>query len=214
MSREHKGKAWIAPPKLFRAEKALYFPNLVGGTLVPPLKEERDTTDVLANPSAGVVSVVAVFSSVWGEGQVKTFMDHPDIVKVLAMNRGNAQRVDINIEQNRLKAFILNFFLPSLRKRFPLDQHGKYFIVRRGVTDKIRKQVGLMNNRLGYVYLLDSKARIRWAASGLATDEERDVLVKGIKRLVDVGTEEDTIPTSGRKHEKMSSEPVGQMAHS
>ncbi|KAF8474731.1 ATP10 protein-domain-containing protein [Kalaharituber pfeilii] len=188
ISREHKGKTWIAPHKLFRADKSLYFPNLQGYTLVPPRKLVRDTTDIIVSAPGKppIVSIVAVFSSMWGEKQVQTFVDHPDV--------GKAQRVDINVEQNSLKAFFINLFLWSLRKQVPKDRHDKYFIVRRGVTEGLRNQVGLVNGRVG----------IRWAGSGNATDEEVVTLVKGVRRLVEKGYEEDVNKAIGHSYPSSS----------
>ena len=202
MTKEHKGKTWIAPPKLFKADKSLYFPNLQGRTLGPPRREVRDTTDILITPSPGIISVVAIFSSMWGQNQVATFMDDLAIARVIEENEGKVQRVDVNIEENTLKAMLITLFVPSLRKQIPKDRHDKYFIVRQGVTDEIRSQVGLMNGRVGYVYLVDSQGRIRWAASGVANGEEKEALVKGVRRLVDtLGSEEE----AGTKEASVSS---------
>ena len=135
-----------------------------------------------------------MYTSLWAQQQVDTFMGHPDIVRVLEQNKGKVQRVDLNIEQNKMKAFLINLFVPRLRRQVPSDRHDKYFIVRQGVTDDIRDQVGLVNERVGYVYLLDAQARIRWAASGVATSEEIEALVKGVRRLVEtLGTREEPI---------------------
>ena len=121
-------------------------------------------------------------------------MGHPDVAHVLEQNKGKVQRVDLNIEQNKMKAFLINLFVPRLRRQVPSDRHDKYFIVRQGVTNEIRDQVGLVNERVGYIYLLDAQARIRWAASGIATDEEREALVKGVRRLVEtLGTKEEPV---------------------
>ncbi len=62
---------------------------------------------------------------------------------------------------------------------------GRYFIVRRGVSDEIRESVGLLNSKVGYVYLVDHNCRIRWAGSGDSEAEERGGLVKGVRRLMD-----------------------------
>lgn len=120
----------------------------------------------------------------WAQNQVKSFMDHPDVAEVLEGSKGIIQRVDINIEQNKLKAMLITFFVPSLRKTIPEDRHDKYFIVKQGVTDEIRSQVGLVNGKVGYVYLVDGQGKIRWAASGVATDDEIEALVKGMERLI------------------------------
>ena len=74
----------------------------------------------------------------------------------LEQNKGRVQRVDLNIEQNKMKAFLINLFVRRLRRQVPSDRHDRYFIVRQGVTVEVRDQVGLVNERVGYVYLLDA----------------------------------------------------------
>lgn len=186
--RHQKGKSFISPPRLFRAERALYFPNLRGRTLASPSREEVDTTPVLENK----ISVVSVFSSTWAERQVATFVSekhNPELFDVFREGRGKdgigVQKVDVNVEENTLKAWLIRLFVPSLRRKMPVEQHGKYFVVRRGVSDEIRDAMGLLNSKVGYVYLLDRECRIRWAGSGIALPDERSGLVKGLRRLLD-----------------------------
>jgi ATPase complex subunit ATP10 len=176
MSKQFKGKSWIAPPLLFKADKSLFFPNLMGRTLNTP--ERLNTTHALF----GNVSVVGVFSSVWAERQTKTFLENLE-VDVPALEEGWVQRVDINIEENWLKAAIIKMFIPRLQARLPLEQHGRYFIVTKGLSAEVRHDMGLWNGRVGYVYLVDWNCRIRWAGSGNAEPEERAALVRGLKKL-------------------------------
>jgi ATPase complex subunit ATP10 len=181
--RLHKGKSFIAPPRLFKSDKSLYFPNFHGQTLTKD-KNLFDTTPVLE----GKVSVVSVFSSAWAEGQAATFVsekDNPELNQVIRNSGGEAQLVRINIEDNRLKAAIVRLFMPSLRKKLDLVDWGRYFLVVRGVTDEMRDTIGLLNSKVGYTYLLDSQCRIRWAGSGRAEPEEKDSLVRGMRRLLD-----------------------------
>jgi mitochondrial ATPase complex subunit ATP10 len=185
--RFHKGKSFLAPPRLFKADKALYFPNLHGQTLTKR-KELSDTTPVLE----GNVSVVSVFSSAWAEGQVATFVaekSNPELNKIVKESKGLAQMVHINVEENALKAMLIKLFMPSLRKRMGEANWGRYFVVRRGLTDEIREAIGLLNSKVGYVYLLDGKCRIRWAGSGICEGDEKDGLVKGLRRLVEEARE-------------------------
>lgn len=180
--RFHGGKTFLANPRLFRADAALYFPNLRGTTLVPGSAVE-DTTPALA----GAVSVVNVFSSLWGENQVRTFMDrehNPGVSEVLAREPGVAQRVRVNVEENPLKAWLVGLFRFSLRRSVPEAEHARYFTVRKGVTERIRYSIGLLNGRVGYIYLLDRHCRIRWAASGDATAEEKGLLVRCLEKLI------------------------------
>jgi len=178
MSKQFKGKSWIAPSLLFKAEKSLFFPNLMGRTLSVP--ERVNTTHTLF----GNVSVVAVFSSAWAEKQVKTFLEGLE-EEVPALVEGAAQRVDINVEENWLKAAVIKMFVPSLQSKLPVEQHSRYFIVTKGVSDDVRHCMGLWNGRVGYVYLVDWNCRIRWAGSGNAEREERAALIRGLTKLAE-----------------------------
>ncbi|MCJ1252429.1 Mitochondrial ATPase complex subunit atp10 [Lignoscripta atroalba] len=179
--RYHKGKTFLSNPKLFRAEKALYFPNLQGVTLASP-KVVHDTTSVLNDQ----VSVISVYSGTWADRQAATFVgNHSELDKALEAGKGIAQKVDINIEENALKAGLIRLFMPRLRKRLPKDAHGRYFLVRRGVTEELRDDIGLLNSKVGYVYLVDRECKIRWAGSGRATAGEKEGLVKGVRKLLE-----------------------------
>ena len=181
--RLHKGKSFLAPPRLFKSDKALYFPNFHGQTLTKD-KKLLDTTPVLE----GKVSVVSIFSSAWAENQAATFVsekNNPELHQVIKSSGAAAQLIRINIEENWLKAAIVRFFIPGLRRRLGFDNWGRYFLVVRGVTDDIRDSIGLLNSKVGYTYLLDKECRIRWAGSGRAEGEEKESLVKGVKRLLE-----------------------------
>jgi len=93
--------------------------------------------------------------------------------------------VQINLEENALKALLIKLFMPSLRKTISEANWGRYFIVRRGITDEIKDAIGLLNTKVGYTYLLDGKCKIRWAGSGLCEGDEKDGLVKGTRRLIE-----------------------------
>jgi ATPase complex subunit ATP10 len=191
--RLHKGKSFLAPPRLFKSDKALYFPNFHGQTLK---KDKRlvDTTPVLE----GKVSVVSIFSSAWAEGQADTFVskkDNAELDQVIQSSGGAAQIVRINIEENWMKAAIVRFFMGGLRKKLGMDNWGRYFLVVRGVTDDMRDTIGLLNSKVGYTYLLDGQCRIRWAGSGRAEGNEKESLVKGVRRLVEERKQKVAAPT-------------------
>ncbi|KAI0486224.1 ATP10 protein-domain-containing protein [Xylaria cf. heliscus] len=180
----HKGKTFIAPPRLFKGDLSLFFPNLRGRTLVKADAAPRDTTPALR----GRVSVVSVFSSLWAENQCKTFVSrasNPALDQLLADSAGRAQHVRINVEEDPLKAFLVRLWMGSLRRQAGAEEnHARYFLVRKGVSDEIREAVGLLNSKVGYTYLLDAECRIRWAGSGPSEDHEREGLVKGLQRLL------------------------------
>ena len=181
--RHHKGKTFLAPSRLFRGDRALYFPNLQGQTLLKDT-EVRDTTPVLTDK----VSVVSIFSSAWAEHQAETFVgkkENKELHEVVEGSAGIAQMVQINVEENALKASLIKLFKPSLRSKLGKDEWGKYFVVTRGMTGEMRDAMGLLNSKVGYIYLLDGECRIRWAGSGVAEGNEREDLVKGVRRLIE-----------------------------
>ncbi|KAI2638165.1 ATP10 protein-domain-containing protein [Xylaria nigripes] len=180
----HQGKTFIAPPRLFKGELALFFPNLFGRTLSRTDKEPRDTTPLLR----GRVSVVSVFSGMWAENQCKSFVSsesNPAVEKIFAESAGRAQYVRINVEEDPLKAFLIRLWMGSLRRQVGAEENfERYFLVRKGISDEIREAIGLLNSKVGYTYLVDTDCRIRWAGSGTSEDHEREGLVKGLQRLL------------------------------
>ncbi|OTB08849.1 hypothetical protein M426DRAFT_316876 [Hypoxylon sp. CI-4A] len=180
----HKGKTFIAPPRPFKADPSLFFPNLYGETLLKTDRKAKDTTPALQ----GKISIVSVFTSVWAENQAKTFVSkesNPELEKVLQDNKDVAQRIWVNIEENTLKAWLIKLFMGGIRRRIGESNWGRYFVVRRGISEEIRESIGLLNSSVGYVYLVDGECRIRWAGSGPSEDHEREGLVKAAQRLLD-----------------------------
>ena len=180
--RYSKGKTFVSPNALFRADKALYFPNLYGQTLAS--SSFSDTTPVLRKK----VSVVACFSSTWAEKQVKTYVsksENPELHDLVKESGGVTQLVSVNVEENTLRYWIVRLFMPLLRRKVDRERQGKYFLVRRGLTDEIKNAIGILNSQVGYVYLLDGECRIRWAGSGDASEGERRSMVKSLGKLVD-----------------------------
>ncbi|KAL8705895.1 MAG: hypothetical protein Q9201_001043 [Fulgogasparrea decipioides] len=182
----HRGKTFLAPSRIFRADKSLYFPNLVGSTLASP-STSSDTSSVLQNQ----VSVVSVYSGRWAELQTQTFADnesHPELAKLVSeteRSNGPLQKVEINIEEDWMKAIIVRTFMSRIRKQRREQDWGRYFLVRRGVTDEMREAIGMRNAKVGYVYLVDWLCRIRWAGSADAGSAEKEALVAGASKLVE-----------------------------
>ncbi|KAL1973631.1 hypothetical protein VTN31DRAFT_6266 [Thermomyces dupontii] len=181
--RYHQGKTFLSNPRLFKRDKALYFPNLYGTTLASP-KEPQNTTSILS----GRVSVVGLFSSLWAEQQVATFLHqrhNPRLHEILARSGSVAQTVSVNVEENPMKAWLVKMFMWRLRRTLSPEQHDKYFLVRRGFTERLREAIGMMNSKVGYVYLLDDACHIRWAGSGNAEPSEIESLNNGLERLIE-----------------------------
>ncbi|KAJ6120078.1 hypothetical protein N7523_004358 [Penicillium sp. IBT 18751x] len=180
--RFQEGKTFVSNPRLFKAEHALYFPNLHGLTLASP-KDAQDTTAILR----GQISVVTMFSSVWAETQVGSFTgpkQNPGLAELLASNSQHVQKVDINVEENLMKAWLVKRFMWSIRKKLPLEQHARYFLIEKGFSETLKEAIGMMNSKVGYVYLVDSHCRIRWAGSGPAEAAELVTLNNGLAKLL------------------------------
>lgn len=177
--RHFKGKTFLANERLFKRENALHMPNLQGDTLV---KKAVDTTEVLR----GKVSVVTLFSSGWAENQVETFVgkeQNAGVRETLDEFHDVAQLVEVNVEPNAMKWWIIKAFMYRLRAMREESAWGQYFVVRRGMSDDLRLAIGALNSRVGYTYLLDQECRIRWAGSAKAMDDEKESLVAGLRRL-------------------------------
>nr|POE47592.1 mitochondrial atpase complex subunit atp10 [Quercus suber] len=193
--RFHKGKVFIANDRLFRDDVALFFPNFFGKTLrkdAPRTAQAdgykglgRDTSNVME----GRVSLVSIVSNQWAQDQVNSFVSaeaNPELHQVLGEATDVAQRVEINHENNFLKWHIMQWFaVPSLRKMRSLHDQERYFMVRRGVNEMMKEAIGLLNDKGGYVYLVDGECKIRWAGSAVALPNEKQTLVKGLRRLIE-----------------------------
>lgn len=132
--------------------------------------------------------MVAVWSSLWGENQVKTFIGREGNVGLeglLEKKKGLVQKVELHIEENVLKAWLVSLFQGRLRAQRKMEDWGKYFIVRKGITESIRETIGILNGRVGYVYLVDEDCKIRWAASANAEEGEQETMMRGLRKLAD-----------------------------
>ena len=176
----HKGKIFCANERMFRAELARYFPNLRGRTLATTV--DTDTTPVLR----GMVSLVTFAGSQWGEKQVDSFVGkvNPEVEELLKKHKDVCQKVELMLETNPIKRWIWYTMLPRFRRERPEEDHGKFFILRENPTTMIRESIGLLNRKIGYIYLVDQRCKIRWAASADAWDGERENMTKCFRKMV------------------------------
>ena len=198
---QFKGKSFIANERLFKEDKALYFPNMWGQTLVTEGDEQhggRDTTPVMQ----GKTTVVGIQCGQWAENQVKSFLSekaNPELHKIMAESGGLAQRIDINAQSGWAQTMLVRLFKGRIRGLLPEEQWHRYFLVRlardvkTGLSEQVRDAMGFLNSQVGYVYLLDQKCRIRWAGSGDAWDGEIASLNAGVSRLIDQAKEKKSI---------------------
>lgn len=181
--RHFKGKSFLAPPTVFRADRALYFPNMHGDTLSTD-GLIKDTTPVLR----GSISIVSIFNARWAENQVDTFTSaeaHPELQAVLREHSADVQMVRINHIENIMWTWLAKLFAPGIRRKLAPEDHKRHFFITKGFEEPLREAIGMLNSKVGYTYLLDRQCRIRWAASANALPEEKSSLVKGVRRLLD-----------------------------
>ncbi len=199
----NKGKTFQSNERMFKKEKALYFPNLVGSTLSKTPGEKPEAEQDSCSVMRGKISIVGMQSGRWAEEQVESFLDpkkNPDLREILTRSGGLVQQVDVNMQSDWIRMMLVRFFKGRLRRIIPEDRWGKYFMVklprdvRRGLTEEVRDAMGLLNSQVGYVYLVDTECRIRWAGSGYAWDGEVEGLNRAVQRLM----QEETSPQSAR----------------
>ncbi|RMZ79261.1 hypothetical protein DV737_g3539, partial [Chaetothyriales sp. CBS 132003] len=188
----YKGKSFQSNPRLFRRDKALYFPNIWGQTLSEcgdGPDGGRDTTPVLK----GKISIIGMQANEWAQEQVDTFLspkDNPELQDIVSRNAPLVQRVDINMTKDWMASLLVKLNRSRLRKNIPKERWDRYFMIklprdiRRGLSDETRDAMGLLNSSVGYVYLVDSSCKIRWAGSGHAWDGEVAGLNSAVGRLI------------------------------
>jgi len=102
--------------------------------------------------------------------------------------------VQINLQENALKSWLVGFFVSRMRKQIPERQHATYLLSHQnmeyvreplGMSPSIAilevvlvltRSLGLLNKHVGFVYLVDEELKIRWAGCGFARSEERESL--------------------------------------
>ncbi|KAI0370527.1 hypothetical protein BV20DRAFT_279951 [Pilatotrama ljubarskyi] len=161
-TRKHGGKTWIAPKVMIREDKALYFPDIFGTPLAG--KEKVHTTNLLA----GKVSVVTLLTTRISEIQTAQFVEptHTSFKKHRLY-----QRVQINLQDNLMKSFLVSLFASGIRKTIPKALWPTYLISSQNL-EYLREPLGIANRHVGYVYLVDPQLKIRWAACADPKAEE------------------------------------------
>ncbi|TFY77872.1 hypothetical protein EWM64_g6136, partial [Hericium alpestre] len=174
MTRHHGGKTWMAPSVLIREDKALYFPNIKGVRL------DNGQPVHSTHMCAGKISVISMLSTKISEYHASSFTDR---VNQLYQEHPSYQYIQINLQENILKSLLVHLFLSSLRSKIPHRLHPTYMVSRQNM-EYVREQLGMVNSRIGYTYLVDDKLKVRWAACADAKEEEEEALVRGVGVLL------------------------------
>ncbi|KAI9065294.1 hypothetical protein FKP32DRAFT_1685103 [Trametes sanguinea] len=174
-TRHHGGKTWIAPKVMIREDKALYFPDISGTPLSG--KEKVHTSNILA----GKVSIVTLLTTRISEIQTAMFTQP---TQDALGSHPLFQRVQINLQDNLLKSFLVSLFASGIRKTVPEELWPTYLISSQNI-EYLREPLGIANRHVGYVYLVDPNMKIRWAACADPKSEEIAALLTCTKVLLE-----------------------------
>ncbi|WFD30303.1 Mitochondrial ATPase complex subunit atp10 [Malassezia sp. CBS 17886] len=155
--------------------KSLYFPDVKGTCLAD--RSTKHTSDMFP----GRVSIVAILTSKVSEEHTRSFYV-PSYERFRA--DANFQLVQINLQENALKAYLLTLFMSTLRSQVPKDLQSTYLLSHQNM-DNVRGALALDNKHVGYTYLVGTDGKIRWAGCGFAEPDEARALVACTGVLLD-----------------------------
>lgn len=84
--------------------------------------------------------------------------------------------VQINLQSNPLKSFMVSLFLSSLKQHIAESLHATYLFSTQDMELE-KDAMGLHNKHVGYTYLIDQQGRIRWAGCAFAEPAESKALL-------------------------------------
>ncbi|KAG0205853.1 hypothetical protein BGX28_002588 [Mortierella sp. GBA30] len=187
-------KLWKATTSMVNADKALYMPNIIGTSL--KTSEPTELVDILK----GKISLVAISGTRFGEEQIETFMT-PFLKQWPMSTKGSkVQLVELNIQENPLKAGLVRMMVPFVKKTIPEERHENYILHYKSIKH-LKDPLSMQNSYLGYVFLVDSNCKIRWGAHGIGTEAEIKTLLDSVQRLSERGGRQKmSLPPQYRAH--------------
>lgn len=137
----------------------------------------------------GKISVVSYARERWARGQADSFVadeHNPELARLLEEHKGEVevQRLWINFEEEWLKKIIMYLFFWYAKRRAGKEAANNLVVTSGIDREFLMNHLGIMNTRVGHVYLVDAQCKIRWVGNGDAYPEEKDYLVKVMKRLI------------------------------
>ncbi|KAG2175388.1 hypothetical protein INT43_001035 [Umbelopsis isabellina] len=175
--RKHGGKLFEASNKLIRAEKALYMPDFEGRNFS---KETVHTTDKLA----GKITLMSFVLAQYAEQHVNSFIN--PFMKEFK-DREDVQLVELNVQENFLKQYLMKALVGTIRRNTPVERQDNYVLLYKDIS-RVRRYLGMTNQYIGYVFLVDENCKIRWTAHGVATEHEIANMVGMTKFLAEKKT--------------------------
>lgn len=174
------GKIFTPPVSYFKKDKAKYFPNFTGYTLINEKKS-------LYNELKDKVTILRIFSTISAENCSNTYVQDylsAEGYSNLQSKYPHTQIVDVNLPQSWVKGLFVKMAKTNLRKLVTPARHNLYFVLPNTMFPVEVKQKLLCDNMCsGYIYVLDSDGKIRWATSGFASEDEEAVLWRCVRGL-------------------------------
>ncbi|KAF9911799.1 Mitochondrial ATPase complex subunit atp10 [Linnemannia zychae] len=176
-------KLWKATPSMINADKALYMPNIIGTSL--KTSESVELVDLLR----GKISLVAISGTRFGEEHIESYMT--PFLKRWPMtaapgSSSKVQLVELNIQENPLKAGLVRMMVPFVKKTIPEERHANYVLHYKSIKH-LKDPLSMQNSYLGYVFLVDGNCKIRWGAHGPASEAEVKTLLESVQKLSERG---------------------------
>lgn len=182
--RKTNGKLFKSPKSYWKAEKALYFPHIVGDSV-------KGKTENVEDLLKGKLSVVQVFTSEIGNELASTSLksESQDLdylgkdFKILEML--NSQIVHLNLIDSKLKSILFKTFsMSKLRNSIPEYLQSTYLLCDRSqLPFAVRELLNINNVYTGFTMLVDPNLKIRWMCSGSATEDEFKTLWKNVRGI-------------------------------
>jgi ATPase complex subunit ATP10 len=97
--------------------------------------------------------------------------------------------VQINSQENLLKAALVSLFASSIRRSIPSELQSTYLLSSQDLTME-KEALALHNKHVGYMYLVGPDLKIRWAACAFSNGKEAESLVACIAVLLERMKEE------------------------
>jgi ATPase complex subunit ATP10 len=72
----------------------------------------------------------------------------------------------------------------TIRRNTPVERQDNYVLLYKDIS-RVRRYLGMSNQYIGYVFLVDENCKIRWTAHGIATEQEVAYMIGMTKFLAE-----------------------------
>lgn len=167
--RDTGGKMFTSPPAVWPSQKALYMPNFSARSL-----RTGGDTELIKELPPGRATVVRIFSSDASFKQLQSYLEYiPE----------NFPIVDVNAPTSWFNGLLVRLFAGKILKT--LSPRVNYLIG--SIPKEDRAALWATNTFGGYLYVVDAKCKVRWAAAGQATSAEGEALRQLVTSLSEKG---------------------------